>query len=61
MNTKLDFLTSRRFWGLVAIAIIGVLNTEGIIPSEIAQGLIVIISGFIGIRTIDKFGGNISK
>jgi len=56
MNSKLDFLTSRRFWFLVLVAIIGVLDTEGIIPDEIAKSLIVILGGFIGIRTIDRFG-----
>jgi hypothetical protein len=52
---KLDFLKSRRFWALVFIAIIGVLRVEGIISDEIATGIITILGGFIGIRTIDKF------
>jgi hypothetical protein len=50
-----DFLKSRRFWALILIAIVGVLKSEGIIPDFIAQGLITILSGFIAIRTIDRF------
>jgi hypothetical protein len=56
-----SFLKSRRFWCLVLIAIVNVLKSEMIIPPEIAQGLIIILSGFIGIRTIDKALENLSK
>ena len=52
---KFDFLKSRRFWALVVIAIIGVLQSEAIISSEIATAIITLLGGFIGIRTIDKF------
>jgi len=56
---KLDFLKSRRFWGLVIIAVAGVLRAEGILPDEIVNGIIIIVSGFIGIRTLDKVTANI--
>lgn len=56
---KLDFLKSRRFWALVLVAIIGVLQNEGIISNEIAVGIITILGGFIGIRTIDRFSETI--
>ena len=52
---KLDFLKSRRFWALVVIAIIGVLQNETIISSDIAAAIITLLGGFIGIRTIDRF------
>jgi hypothetical protein len=54
MNMDLRFLKSNRFWGLVVIAIIGVLLKEGIIIDSIAAALITIVGGFIGIRTIDR-------
>jgi len=50
-----DFLSSRRFWALVLIGIIKALETIGVINSIIADSLTVILSGFIGITTIDKF------
>jgi len=56
---KLDFLKSRRFWGLVIIAVAGVLRAEGILPDEIVNGIIIIVSGFIGIRTLDKVAANL--
>jgi len=56
---KLDFLKSRRFWGLIIIAVAGVLRAEGILPDEIVNGIIIIVSGFIGIRTLDKVTANI--
>ena len=58
MNEKLQFLTSRRFWGLVVIAIVNVFAAEGILPVEIVQSLVIIVVCFIGIRTIDKFTEN---
>ena len=56
---KLDFLTSRRFWSLVAIAILKVLDTEGILPYAVSDFFVTILAGFIGIRTIDKATENL--
>ncbi|MEM5853835.1 MAG: hypothetical protein QW228_05700 [Candidatus Aenigmatarchaeota archaeon] len=56
-----SFLKSRRFWALVAIAIVRVLEGEGIIPSTIANGIYTILAGFIGIRTIDKFSEAVAQ
>lgn len=56
---NLDFVKSRRFWALVLIAVIGVLKTEGIVSGEIADGLIIILSGFVGIRTIDRIADKV--
>jgi len=61
MPEKLAFLKSRRFWALVLIAIVKVLDTEGIIPGTIASGIIMVLSGFVGIRTIDRFSEKVSK
>ena len=54
MKEKLMFLTSTRFWALVAIAIVGVLDAELIISSPIAQTLVTILGGFVVIRTVDR-------
>lgn len=53
--TKLDFLTSRRFWALVLIGVVQVLESEAIIGGEIAGALITILGGFIGLTTVQKF------
>ena len=55
MDSKWAFLKSRRFWGLVIIAILKVLESQGIWGTEIVNPLILLISGFIGIRTVDRF------
>ena len=54
MIQKLDFLTSRRFWCLIAIAILGVLQQQGILSQEITNALVIVLGGFIGINTFDK-------
>lgn len=51
---KLQFLTSRRFWALVVIAILGVLQQQKILSQEIVNALIIVLGGFIGIDTFDK-------
>jgi hypothetical protein len=54
MPEKLNFLTSRKFWALIAIAVIEVLRAEGIITSEIANPLVAFLYGFIGINLVGK-------
>ena len=54
-----SFLTSRRFWALVLIAIFGVLKTEGILGVDVCNALILILTGFTAIRTIDKVAESI--
>jgi len=51
---NLDFLSSRRFWALVGIAVLGVLKTENIVSADIVNALVVILGGCIGIRTHDR-------
>lgn len=50
-----EFLKSRRFWALVLIAILKILEAEAVLPNYLIDGLSTILWGFIGIRTIDKF------
>jgi tRNA(His) 5'-end guanylyltransferase len=54
MPEKLNFLTSRKFWALIAIAVIEVLRAEGIITNEIANPLVALLYGFIGINLVGK-------
>lgn len=51
---NLDFLKSRRFWCLIGVAIVGVLGSEGILPTDIVKAISIVLLGFIGVRTIDK-------
>lgn len=53
---KLDFLTSRRFWALVAISVVNVLVSETILAQEIGQALTILLAGFVGVRTVDRLG-----
>ena len=58
---KLEFLKSRRFWGLIVIAVLGVFQTEGIISPDIVSAIVLIVGGFIGIRTLDRFSETIKS
>ena len=53
--SKLNFLSSLRFWALCLIALGGVLQTEGVISQEVFTALATILGGFTVIRTVDKF------
>jgi hypothetical protein len=53
--SKLNFLSSLRFWALCLIALVGVLQAEGVISQEVSIALVTILGGFTAIRTIDKF------
>lgn len=55
-----EFLKSTRFWFLVAAAILGVLKTEGLVPDEIANAIIAVLLGSVGVRTVDRFGDKIA-
>lgn len=52
----MNFLHSTRFWGLVGLAVVGFLQANFWIDQEIAQVIITILAGHIGIRTIDRLG-----
>lgn len=52
--SKLSFLSSTRFWGLIIMAIVRVLEGEMILSSDLATAIYTIVGGYIGIRTIDK-------
>ena len=56
---KIDFLKSTRFWALMIIAVVKVLEGELIISSDLANAIFVLLGGFITVRTIDKSSKNI--
>jgi len=58
---NIDFIKSNRFWVLIGIAIIGVLKSEGILEASIADPLVALGLGFIGVRTVDRLGETIKK
>jgi hypothetical protein len=56
----ITFLKSNRFWALIIIAILGVLKAENILDGAIIDIVIATILGFVGIRTVDRFGEKLS-
>lgn len=48
------FLKSNRFWALVGLAVVGVLEGMGVLDSAIANQLKVFLGGFIIVRTVDR-------
>jgi len=56
---KLEFLKSTRFWALVIGAVTLYLQGKGIIGESELTLIGTIVAGFIGVRTIDRFGEKI--
>ncbi len=54
MTDKLDFLTSRKFWALIIIAVLGVLKSQAVLGAEIVDPLIALAYGFIGVNIATK-------
>lgn len=61
MTAKLDFLTSRKFWALVLIAIINIVRAYGLISEEVATSLITFLYGFVTVNVATKVVTGISK
>jgi hypothetical protein len=61
MNEKFLFLTSTRFWVMVLGAVSVYLYTKGWIGDAEVKLLEILTAGFVGIKTVDKFGENIGK
>jgi hypothetical protein len=53
---KLEFLKSTRFWALVIGAVTLYLQRRGLIGESEMILIETIVSGFIGIRTVDRLG-----
>jgi hypothetical protein len=54
MSEKLDFLTSRKFWALIVVAVLTVLKSQLVLGAEIADPLIALCYGFIGVNIATK-------
>jgi hypothetical protein len=57
---KLDFLASVRFWCLVVVAILGVLQQQGILSSEVTTAIDTVLWAIVGVRTANQVAGAIS-
>lgn len=58
---KLDFITSVSFWCLVAVAILGVMQNQGILPAEIVTALDTILLSVVGVRAKNQFAAAIKQ
>jgi len=58
---KLDFLTSVSFWCLVAVAILGVLQQQGILTQEITTAIDTVLLSIVGVRAKNQIVGAISS
>ena len=52
---NIEFLSSNRFWGAVAICVLSILKTYAILGSEIVDPLVIFLFTFIGVKTVDRF------
>jgi len=50
---RFNFLLSNRFWALI-IAALAVVSQEGFTSEAWTKGVLMVVTGFIGIRTIDR-------
>lgn len=61
MIQNLNFITSTSFWCLVVIAIIGVLQTQGIISVEIQTAIDTILWAIVGVRAKNQLADAVSS
>ena len=54
MTDKLSFLSSRKFWALVVIAILGVLKGMNVLSAELVDPIMAFLYGFIGVNVAMK-------
>lgn len=61
LPNSLKFLTSNRFWALILTGIVQALGKGGYLSPDIVSAFLVILGGFIGIRTVDRFSEKLSE
>lgn len=61
MTETFLFLKSNRFWVMIGICVLSILKVYGVIESGIADALIGLGLGFIGVRTVDRFAEKASN
>lgn len=52
MNKIKETLTSRKFWGCVAIAVIAIAKDQGAITPDCAMELQVAVAGYVGTQLV---------
>jgi hypothetical protein len=57
----MDFLKSTRFWKLVGAAVVWGLMMGGILPREVAEPIIALLTASVVVRTIDRTAENIGS
>jgi hypothetical protein len=55
------FLKSTRFWAVVALSLVMMLHSYGVLPAEVRDLLMTVLGGHVGLRTIDRFAENVGK
>lgn len=60
MKKQLAFLLSNRFWALVIGALV-VVAEKDFTEEAWLDGVLVLVTGFIGIRTTDRLGERLGK
>lgn len=65
MNPKFDFLKSVRFWKMVVVAVLLVLEQQGVITNDLSQAvahvLELVLGGSIVIKTVDRFSETLAS
>ena len=54
MLNKLEFLTSVRFWKLIASGVVYVLSAYGLLEVNVANAIIGVLGASVIIRTVDR-------
>lgn len=49
-----SFLRANRFWALVILAVLGVLEGMGLVDPSVTDPLKVLLTGFVIVRTADR-------
>jgi hypothetical protein len=56
-----QFLTSNRFWAIVLFSLAIALKDAGVISVELAQFVMTVTAGHIGVKTVDRFAEKLGK
>ena len=60
-NIMPEFWKSTRFWALVILALVGILESYSLMPGSIADALMLVLGGHVGIRTLDGVASKLGK
>lgn len=60
-KTNFAFLKSERFWVMVAGAVVVYVETKGWIGAAERNLVLALSAGFVGVRTVDRFGEQVGR